>query len=121
MKTYAKKYHMEPFDWNKFLNRKRFTAAALDHAGKLAGAWVTCACGQQCASIPRNDMGAPIDRSLRALGLEFVGCISRMQTARTCFGAPCFEKARSEAKLSLERIEQLSAEILAEMATPKRH
>lgn len=33
--------------------------------------WVTCACGNQCVIIPRNDSGSPVDRKLFDLGVRF--------------------------------------------------
>lgn len=33
--------------------------------------WVTCACGNQCAAIPRSEDSFPKDKTLRDLGMEF--------------------------------------------------
>lgn len=36
-----------------------------------ASHWPTCACGQLCARLPRMVYGAPMDFTLRVLGVEF--------------------------------------------------
>lgn len=38
---------------------------------ELASCWITCACGNLCATIPRYDNTQPIDLELRELGLLF--------------------------------------------------
>ena len=49
--------NQEPADWNRLR--------------VLSGQWVTCACGAQCAIIPRNTEGEPLDWELKQLGLAF--------------------------------------------------
>lgn len=41
-----------------------------------ASEWTTCACGQQDGRIARNSDGAPVDRDLQKLGLDFVDAVN---------------------------------------------
>lgn len=78
-KTYAETQGKAPFDWNHFLNRAiagQITVAEEAKAMQLSSRWVTCACGNQCAIIPREGdccggPGAPNDEMLKDLGLQF--------------------------------------------------
>lgn len=63
------------WDWNNFLNKKKITEEEWDIAMDKSSAWVTCACGEQCISIPRDARGAPRDQRLRKLGSDFAICI----------------------------------------------
>jgi hypothetical protein len=84
-KTFAETQGCAPFDWNKEL-----TAAIARFPGRqehekmvqLAAKWPTCACGNQCAIIPRweeNELpytvgaipGMPKDDYLAILGIDF--------------------------------------------------
>lgn len=38
---------------------------------ELAGSWVTCAAGRQCAVLPRQENGQPVDYILHDLGTTF--------------------------------------------------
>jgi hypothetical protein len=38
---------------------------------QMAGNWITCACGQLCQSLPRNNFGCPRDGKLAAYGTVF--------------------------------------------------
>lgn len=58
-----------PFDWNKALNAPLITNWVEMH--HLSGSWVTCACGNQCAIIPRDTDGEPRDGRLSELGYLF--------------------------------------------------
>lgn len=82
MKTFAETQNKKPFDWNKFLNKKKITEAEWRKATSLAREWPTCACGNQCAIIPRHNIGfisigEPTDEKLSKLGREegFYGAI----------------------------------------------
>lgn len=73
----------KPFDWNKFLNKKTISKDEWHIAKELANSWVTCACGNQCAIIPRwnsitnnNSPAEPKDKKLNELGYRFNGDIS---------------------------------------------
>lgn len=41
----------------------------------LCSDWVTCACGQQDARIPRDKVGQPLDRILVKLGMRFTQAV----------------------------------------------
>jgi hypothetical protein len=74
MKTYAEKEKQKPFDWNKFLDKAIAGDTTRNEEAKaelLANDWVTCACGNQCAIIPRDEEGEPIDEELQELGNDF--------------------------------------------------
>ena len=93
-------------DWNLELNRLiedrlpyYHSIMALEYA---ANSWVTCACGNQCSIIPRDENGGPLDPTLKQLGYEFNHLIKG--------------KAWVEAKKVLERIEIRSAQLLEEIS-----
>lgn len=67
---------------------------------KLSSDWVTCACGQLCQSLERNDEGMPLDRIIRSLGEEFYSDI-----VNTNFKV---------AKETLEKIEKRTIQLLNE-------
>lgn len=71
MKTYAQENKEKNFDWNKFLNKGKWSQTELCDAAEKAANWVTCACGNQCAVIPRDRCGEPFDFKLKALGVDF--------------------------------------------------
>lgn len=96
MKTFAESQGHSPFDWNLALKQAIANPlSAEDHYYELrrrATAWVTCACGNQCATLSRwpigrliehrtddhgqiHDPGAPKDLMLEALGVSFFKCI----------------------------------------------
>lgn len=102
MQTYAKQKG-KPFDWNKFLDKaitKGVTASEQSKAEKLAGDWVTCACGNQCSILEREGDGEPVDSELNTLGLDFNDEIHA-------------ENYRG-AKKTLQAIEKRSAKLIAE-------
>lgn len=110
MKTYAEVNGKEPFDWNSALDNaiKHGTSQrAIDRDIMLEASakWVTCACGNQCASIPRVESGTlkgmPLDELLSHLGGVFYDYIA--------------EENYVEAKQVLRDIEQRSIEIINEI------
>ena len=50
-KTYSESKDKKFFDWNKFLNKKKYTLEQLGDARNLSESWVTCACGNQCSVL----------------------------------------------------------------------
>jgi hypothetical protein len=69
IKTYSEVEGKEAFDWNKALSAKVISIKTWDELRHKAGDWVTCACGNQCAIIPRSsDTGRPLDELLATLG-----------------------------------------------------
>lgn len=108
-KTYAETQGEAPIDWNKFLANPP-EKDSYDHmvAADLSGEWVTCACGNQCAIIPRHEYkGSPMDAELAKLGLDFCDdiCEARWPVARATLAAI---EARS-AVLIREELAQLNA------------
>ena len=59
------------FDWNAFLASEQHDTDAWEDACKHSGSWVTCACGNQCAVLPRSTDGEPSDELLSELGMDF--------------------------------------------------
>lgn len=85
MKTYYEEatYNEEPIDWFRLLDRiksldkdSKEYRILYNRMNRLAGRWVTCACGNQCAAIPRSGEGEPLDLKLYNLGLQFPSYIS---------------------------------------------
>lgn len=74
---YTEQYGRTPFNWNEFLNKGNWSQEELLDAYVRSARWVTCAVGNQCASIPRDGEGKPFDRKLRDLGMKFYDCINR--------------------------------------------
>lgn len=70
-------------------------------AVNLSGSWVTCACGNQCAIIPRDGDGRPTDMGLYALGHAFHNQIDL--------------ELYTEASKTLMQIEKHSAELVAKI------
>lgn len=90
-KTFAETQGEAPFDWNKWLDmaiKSQPDAKDMDDKYWLSAQWTTCACGNQCAIIPRFEYdeeygdfdkvkSAPMDSDLRRLGIRFHHEISR--------------------------------------------
>jgi hypothetical protein len=104
MKTYAQENNKLTFDWNAFLDKKSITSSEWMYALKLAGSWVTCACGTMCSVIPRRSDGEPEDNQLYSLGMQFYDAID-------------IENA-DLAKDVLIEIEKRSAELIKQIPTP---
>ena len=58
--------------WQEFVS-SRYPDYVLEN---LAGMWITCACGQACSSLERNERGVPLDIELFNLGKDFYENIS---------------------------------------------
>jgi hypothetical protein len=93
MKTYSEENYAHPFDWKEALS-KPFSDIDWPELEAKSGKWVTCACGNQCATLPRDNDGTPKDLILRNLGVDF----DRAVTFRS----------ESEALNILEQIEERS-------------
>ena len=75
-KTYAetRRGRGKPFDWQKEIkSRKRNGLGSTEKLRIRSMSWVSCACGNQCAVIPRDDIGRPLDEILLDLGGAFAG------------------------------------------------
>jgi hypothetical protein len=79
MKTYREVRGADPFDWWEFLDKPEAEALIpMRIAQSLSGSWVTCACGNLCAIIPRDATGEPEDQKLMELGMDFHKAIRAM-------------------------------------------
>jgi hypothetical protein len=97
------------FDWIKVLKRakrRRPTVDELEDMIGLAYSWPTCACGQLCKALPRDEDGIPDDDSLIRLGLWFADSVVA-------------EDWKHALEIFLE-IEARTIELLAEMNTKNR-
>jgi hypothetical protein len=104
LRRYCETLGEEPFDWWKAFDTLETAGRASEYHYWLfsrASQWVTCACGNQCALIPRGFDGAPLDEKLAKLGIAFCGDVGwyNLHLARQ----------------TLRQIELRSAELLAEM------
>ncbi|MGB5942084.1 MAG: hypothetical protein WBG71_04330 [Leeuwenhoekiella sp.] len=109
MKTYTETEGESPFDWNVFLKKESITEDEWNEASDLASNWITCACGNQCAVIERDEEGTPKDELLMNLGLSFTTTIY-------------FQRDQSKALRILDQIETRSAQLIADhhAANPKK-
>ena len=98
LKPYATTKRRKFFDWNAFLAQDIIKHADWVKAKTRADSWVTCACGNQCAVIPRDFDGEPLDIELRKLGLHFSYAID--------------DRATNLARITLAKIEVRSAYLL---------
>ena len=94
----------DAFDWNEFLIGEGHSDEEWKQARLKSDEWVTCACGNQCATIPRI-LGVPVDATLLNLGIDFNRCIDKRNIKL--------------AKETLFKIEARSSEILAQMELDK--
>jgi hypothetical protein len=100
--TYAEVKGENPFDWHAFLAKDNHPEDEWHFAINLAGAWVTCACGNQCSALPRFANGVPEDETLQFLGEDFAQEIRH--------------KDWPGARVTLARIEQRAALLLTTQA-----
>ena len=72
-KTYAETKSKKKFDWNEALNKPcvKLTTYEVKSMNKRAKSWLTDACGNQCAVIPRHNDGSPVDTEMLTLGTDF--------------------------------------------------
>jgi hypothetical protein len=112
METFTQLNGKPPFDWNAFLSQKEFTADQLINASDLAGEWVTCACGNLCAAIPRKGSGEPLDNELAELGHDFSEAIFSMESSHSWNYLEQTAKWQKQASGILKLIEARSIELL---------
>ena len=104
MKTYSESQGEKPFDWHKALeNPDDYPSGYLS---ELSGSWVTCACGNQCDVIARDENAVPKDPILRKLGVDFTNCID--------------SRFWNSAKQVLDQIEERSAFIINELSNESK-
>jgi len=102
MITYIQTKGNKPFNWFEVLKREKIDRKKWNNLAKLSVSWVTCAVGNQCSIIPRDDMdGEPMDNKLKVLGFNF------HQYIKT--------ENRKGALDILEKIEIRSSEIIQEI------
>lgn len=98
---YSETRHLDPVDWNRELEKAPSYPEGLQRSlHKLASNWTTCACGNLCDRIPRDEDGCPEDAQLMFLGQSFTEAIGH--------------KEWDVAKQLLNLIEIRSGEILME-------
>jgi hypothetical protein len=113
-KSYAESLDKKPFDWHEFLSRKAYTENELHLAYGRAISWVTCACGNQCARIPRKSNGSPRDTELANLGVKFANYVQLMfESANRQDSA--FIVYQREARAFLAGIEARSAYLIRQL------
>lgn len=100
-KTFSETVGLAPFDWRKELLAQQDGKGTKNKYWlyKRASAWITCACGNQCAIIPRID-GVPKDSLLRGLG--------------ACFYVDIIAEQWSKALTTLDQIESRAAILIAQ-------
>ena len=120
--TYAESEGERPFDWNAFLDMAEHNGEVdyveMEEASALANSWVTCACGNQCAALPRDEDGTPEDDLLKLLGCEFNNQLQDMLILNGSDGwkdRDRFEAHVKEARRILGKIEKRSAFLLSQM------
>ena len=69
------------FDWYKALKKRKITSSQWEDMKERSLSWVTCACGNQCAIIPRDIIphnrvpSRPLDSKLYKLGDDFANAV----------------------------------------------
>lgn len=100
-KTYCETMGEKPFDWRQWLltaQQGKTDAKDQSEKSEMAKHWVTCACGNQCAIIPRVEFegqigqinpGMPHDAELARLGISFYESVSQREwwAATACLDA----------------------------------
>ncbi len=97
--VYTDQLEKKAFDWNAFLDKKDITEEEWHDAHHLSTCWITCACGNQCASIPRDHEGAPIDSVLKSLGNRFCEAIADRQPWKAKY---CLSQIEARSTLLIE-------------------
>ena len=103
----------ENFNWVLFLSTpKMWGAENLEKAEILSNGWVTCACGQLCLSLPREEDGSPFDKNLYDLGIGFNANIIEMRNIVNGRGLQRLSEAARKALDTLYRIEKRTTDLL---------
>ncbi len=115
MKTYSEANNEQPFDWRKALapDCREMLLEDQKAMAELAQAWVTCACGNQCDALPRDQDGAPTDPELEYLGGEFYINVRDMHHLHADHELANLE--RQKALKTLNKIEARSGRLLKQM------
>lgn len=107
--TYVKQHDLASFDWVAFLLLDAPTISQCETAKAQAFSWVTCACGNLCATIPREPDVQPRDRILAKLGMQFMDDIREIDPTRRTL---VVKHAQRDAMKTLVAIEERSTIIL---------
>lgn len=104
--SFAEANGKKPFNWHKFIELgilDQLTQEQKEKGIMLAKSWVTCACGNQCKLIPREEFikGRPDDDILYSLGNLFAILVK-------------IERYES-AKFIIKKIEKRSSQIINEI------
>jgi hypothetical protein len=111
MKTYSETKGEKKFNWFGALKELPTEDVASELADK-AGNWVTCATGNQCSIIPRDEDDQPIDEKLNQLGLDFAEDVDTMYHNIIYGDSSAANKSRRNAIRILRRIEKRSAYLI---------
>jgi hypothetical protein len=103
VKTYAESQNEQPFDWWKALEEPDKDWPDLR---TKAASWTTCACGNVCDIIPRDEVDAPKDSQLAYLGSYFYVLIANADVVT--------------AKEVLKEIEERSGKLIGELLTKQQ-
>lgn len=122
MKNYTTTKGELPINWSKLLNRDCKTMEYYEtvEMSSNASSWVTCACGNQCAIIPRDEgTSKPNDTKLRNLGLRFYNNIQHMSAYVSDKKIDLANKHRRKAINTLNKIEKRSSELIFKIRLEK--
>lgn len=121
IKSYAESVGRKPFNWLSWLEHVRFNVGTerMQEVRGWAGEWPTCACGNQCAALPRTRGGMPIDAALMDLGLYFLRQLMAMNYAHKFGHFLDFEIRRRNALSVFRQIENRSTELLKQLGIPQ--
>jgi hypothetical protein len=76
MITYCQSHGFDAFDWDHAIKNPPPSKSILhENMCKLSESWVTCACGNLCEKISRDEDGCPNDHQLMVLGITFSDAI----------------------------------------------
>lgn len=107
LQSYSEKKGKEPINWRDELTKAiRVEPSDYKHfdLDRAAANWVTCACGNICAAIPRNDHGEPMDDELRGLGASFYNRVKHRQWQRASEVLDAIEERSIEVLRRIGRI-----------------
>jgi hypothetical protein len=116
--TYAEVKGKSSFDWGKALalDFSEMSFRQMDEMVVLSKSWVTCACGNQCSVIPRDNCGSPLDSVLEELGSEFHNIIRAMRLAYSRINGNVHRRNAIDV---LRTIEERSAILIADETSRK--
>lgn len=115
-KSYTEDKGYKPFNFLKFLKKKKFSFNETYEAMRQAKSWPTCACGVQCVILPRDTDGRPNDGILEGFGIQFMRQMIALHLAVDKLSESLEEpvssrntiKFRARARRTFEKIEKRS-------------